>query len=149
MWKQIKAHPVVTGFVSVCVVVGAIVAFLAGLATIWNAYSHDTVPDFLAKKGWAMTIPPWQGVLLLCVSLAILICQVAILREAYRAQLTTASRKESELPEWLASILQTDIGNSEVFLYTMRETIQNRLRLERRSHISTFGLDSSMRRSTT
>jgi hypothetical protein len=43
MWKQIKAHPVVTGLVSLFVVVGAVVTFFAGLATIWNAYSHDTV----------------------------------------------------------------------------------------------------------
>jgi hypothetical protein len=86
MWKTIKEHPAVAAALSVAVGVGALIGVLAGLANIWTAMSHDTVPQFLSKKGWAMTLPTWQAALVVCGGLVILAFQFAIVREAYRQQ---------------------------------------------------------------
>ena len=84
MWTAIKKHPVVAGVLSLFAFVGSAVIFLAALANIWAVYSHETVPDFLAKKGWAMTLPTWQAVVVILAAMGVFVLQTAILREAYR-----------------------------------------------------------------
>jgi hypothetical protein len=81
MWKAVRTHPVVAKIVSAVV---AVLAILVSLATIWPVLSRDTVPEFLEKQGWLLTMPSWQVVVILLISSAILVGQAAILRAARR-----------------------------------------------------------------
>src|SRR5215813_7467935 len=84
MWKALRNHRVVATIISAAVIVSAIAAFLAALAQIWTAFSHDTVPDFLAKQRWSVALPPWQAILLASIGVIVVVCQMAILWELYQ-----------------------------------------------------------------
>jgi hypothetical protein len=86
MWKAIKERPVVAFVISILIGVPAFITVLGGLAAIWVVMSRDTVPEFLAKKGWVIALPAWQAIVAIVLGAAILGLQIAILRKAYDAQ---------------------------------------------------------------
>jgi len=100
MWKQFKKHWIFSVIASIVGVVGAIVLFLSGLAAIWPVFSHDTVPEFLQKKGWLITSslsgPPWMTMALMAMALGILLLHAALWREAYAQHVYEIGRVDRE-----------------------------------------------------
>jgi hypothetical protein len=100
MWNRLKEHWIVAVLLSVVVAVAAIVTFLSGLAAIWGVLSHDTLPDFLARKGWTMTGwlsgPPWMNLVVMVVAFAVLIVQVELLRQAYTQRVYETGRVDRD-----------------------------------------------------
>lgn len=100
VWGSFRKHWITAVFVSVAIAVCAIVAFLSGLAAIWTVMSRDTLPEFLLKKGWTvtgwLTGPPWMNLTVMVVALAVLIVQIALLRQAYTQRVYESGRVDRE-----------------------------------------------------
>jgi hypothetical protein len=71
LWKKITEHPFIT-------TTAAIILFIAA---IWPVFvSHETIPDYLDKKGWAVTMPPWYYIFALTLSCVIVVLQITLIR---------------------------------------------------------------------
>ena len=128
MWTAIR-KPLVAAGLTVVVGIPSVVFFLAALANIWNAISHDTVPHSLTRQGWAMTWPPLWAFAGLVVSVVVMALQAAILREAYKARAVPNPKVSG--PDWLLAIPDSDIGNLDTFLYwTQNPMMYTRSHLE-------------------
>jgi hypothetical protein len=101
MWETVKKHWIVATLGSVVLSVVAIVYFFAGLAGIWAVMSKDTVPEFLAHRGWTLTgwplsAPPWMAIFVMVVAVAILLGQIGLLKQAYTQRVYESGRVDRE-----------------------------------------------------
>jgi hypothetical protein len=131
MWAHIKDHPLVVTFVGV----------LTFGAALWPIFSKDTVPEFLAKRGWGVTMPSWYYVLVIVVGCAVVALQIALIRAA-RISKKEATKKDEEIPrlnELLRKVAHpsswvqiTTLTNTELQQQTLNTVQQIRDFLEQR-----------------
>ena len=100
IWEAAQRHWVIAVILSLCVGVAAVVGFMGNLAAIWSVLSKDTVPDFMAKKGWLLTgwslsAPPLVSIVVMVACIGILLAQIALLSEAWRQRTDRKDKKNA------------------------------------------------------
>lgn len=77
MFKGIRQHPVIVGFVAVA---GFFVAATAYLATLWPVFFKDTVLDVLARRDVQVTAPSVYGALVIALGFVVIVLQLVLIR---------------------------------------------------------------------
>src|SRR5262245_23251706 len=117
MWKRITEHPTL---ILITTYVLYLVAFVAGLATIWQFLTDENLPQFLTRKGWVLTMPSWYDPLMIFLLSALGALQIKLTRAVL------ARRREVG---WLEALAEEDSKNMTQLVRLESHTIGAKLYL--------------------
>ena len=76
--ETVRRHPVVASVISTGAAIATVAVFIAELWPV--LVGSETIPDFLIRKGWVLTMPSWYYSSVLILVCAVVILQVVLIR---------------------------------------------------------------------